>query len=129
MITLPIFGKIKKKDFIFEGDRLVIFRDGFPISPGHTLIVPKRAVECFMLLGKDERDELIWMVDWVMGDLDVSLPIRPDGFNVGFNEGHAAGQTMLQFHCHVIPRYRGDVKDPRGGIRHVIPKKAKYWKK
>ena len=52
---------------------------------------------------------------------------NPDGFNVGFNGGVAAGQTVLHLHVHVIPRYAGDVTDPRGGIRHVIPEKARYW--
>ena len=66
-------------------------------------------------------------VDWCVAHLERSLEPKPDGFNVGLNDGAAAGQTVPQLHVHVIPRYHGDVPDPRGGVRFVIPHKAKYW--
>jgi len=70
---------------------------------------------------------LIEWIGWTQGYLEKTLVPPPDGFNLGINDGEAAGQTMGQFHFHVIPRYRGDVPDPRGGVRWVIPSKARYW--
>lgn len=128
-IKLPVFGSVKKANLIFEGNNFVAIKDGFPVSPGHALIIPKRKAKWFRDLTFIERQELTWTIDFIMTYITLAQPIRPCGFNVGFNDGEAAGQTMPQFHCHVIPRYKGDVEDPRGGIRHVIPNKAKYWKK
>ena len=72
----------------------------------------------------DERADILALVDEVKRRLDAEL--QPDGYNVGFNAGAAAGQTVGHLHIHVIPRYRGDVPDPRGGVRHVIPGKGNY---
>lgn len=99
--------------------------DGFPVSPGHALIVPRRHVARWSEATPDERQELtsaIAEVQRIVQDLH-----HPAGFNVGFNDGPAAGQTVSHLHIHVIPRYEGDVPDPRGGIRLVIPEKARYW--
>ncbi len=98
--------------------------DAFPVSPGHMLIVPRRHAATWEELTDPEK-----AAAWSAVDQAISV-IRslhsPDGFNVGFNTGAAAGQTVFHFHLHVIPRYVGDVADPRGGVRHVIPAKANY---
>ena len=90
-----------------------VIRDGFPVSPGHTLIIPKRHVGSFF--------------DLVQAQADIAAEFLPAGYNVGINDGAAAGQTVPHLHIHLIPRFQGDVPDPRGGVRWVIPHKARYW--
>jgi superfamily II DNA or RNA helicase/diadenosine tetraphosphate (Ap4A) HIT family hydrolase len=98
--------------------------DGFPVSPGHTLVITRRPVATWWEATDDERRGLLALVDEVRVRLDAEY--HPAGYNVGFNAGAAAGQTIPHLHIHVIPRYAGDVADPRGGIRHVIPGKGNY---
>ena len=102
-------------------------RDAFPVSPGHTLVITKRPVATWFEATREEQQALLDLVEVVKRDLDAQTP-RPDGYNVGFNAGEAAGQTVMHLHVHVIPRYRGDMDDPRGGVRHVIPWKGNYRK-
>jgi len=102
-----------------------VIRDGFPISPGHTLIIPKRHVGSFFEISQEERDALLDLLDQAKKMLDTEL--SPDGFNIGISDGPAAGQTVPHLHIHLIPRFKGDQEDPRGGVRWIIPKKAKYW--
>ncbi|MFO0631137.1 MAG: HIT domain-containing protein [Polyangiales bacterium] len=99
--------------------------DGFPVSPGHTLVIPRREVRTWFDATPAEQAAIFALVDEVKRRLDDREP-RPDGYNVGFNSGEAAGQTVMHLHVHVIPRYRGDMDDPRGGVRHVIPAKGNY---
>ncbi len=99
--------------------------DGFPVSPGHTLVIPRREVRTWFDATPAEQSAIFALVDEVKRLLDARDP-RPDGYNVGFNAGEAAGQTVMHLHVHVIPRYRGDMDDPRGGVRHVIPSKGNY---
>jgi diadenosine tetraphosphate (Ap4A) HIT family hydrolase len=101
--------------------------DSFPISPGHTLIVPKRHLSCFFDLSEKEQSDLWSLVAEVRSHLQKQH--QPDGFNIGLNDGPAAGQTVMHAHIHIIPRYAGDVEDPRGGVRWLIPDKADYWSK
>ena len=103
----------------------LVFRDGFPVSPGHTLIIPRRHVGSFFLLDREERSALLALLDRARADVDAEL--HPDGYNIGINDGAAAGQTVGHVHIHLIPRYRGDRADPRGGVRWVLPDKADYW--
>ena len=98
--------------------------DRFPVTPGHTLVVPRRPIATWWEATGAERDDVWALVDEVKVLLDAQR--RPDGYNVGFNAGAAAGQTVAHLHIHVIPRYHGDTPDPRGGIRHVIPGKGNY---
>jgi superfamily II DNA or RNA helicase/diadenosine tetraphosphate (Ap4A) HIT family hydrolase/HKD family nuclease len=100
------------------------FRDCYPVSPGHTLIVTRRHVADFFACSPEEQAEILALVDVVKADLDRES--QPHGYNVGFNAGAAAGQTVMHVHVHVIPRFAGDMEDPRGGVRHVIPDKANY---
>ena len=99
--------------------------DLYPVSLGHALVVPRRHAASWNELTADEKAALTVGVDAVRALIDERY--RPDAYNVGFNDGEAAGQTILHFHVHVIPRYQGDVLDPRGGIRWVMPDKAAYW--
>lgn len=101
------------------------FRDQYPISPGHTLIIPVRHVASLFELSADEQTEMWKLVAVIREQLQQEF--TPDGFNIGLNDGIAAGQTVMHAHIHVIPRYAGDVPDPRGGVRWVLPEKAKYW--
>jgi diadenosine tetraphosphate (Ap4A) HIT family hydrolase len=105
----------------------MVVRDGFPISTGHTLLIPKRHIGSFFELTADERHSLLVLLDTAKEVLDAEL--RPDGFNIGINDGPAAGQTVPHLHIHLIPRYQGDLADPRGGVRWIIPEKADYWSK
>jgi diadenosine tetraphosphate (Ap4A) HIT family hydrolase len=99
-------------------------RDGFPVSTGHTLIVPRRLVSTWFEATREEQVAMLELLDVVKAQLDAEL--RPDGYNIGINAGAAAGQTVMHLHMHLIPRFHGDVPDPRGGIRHVIPGKGNY---
>ena len=97
------------------------------MSEGHTLVVPTRHVISIYELTVTEQ-KVIWeLVSEVR--LRLLTDLKPDGFNIGLNDGLAAGQTVMHAHVHVIPRWSGDVPDPRGGIRWVIADKAAYWKK
>lgn len=98
--------------------------DRFPVSPGHSLVIPRRLIATWWEASRDERVDLIDLVDEVKAILD-SLH-APTAYNVGFNAGRAAGQTVDHLHLHVIPRYDGDSRDPTGGIRNVFPDRANY---
>ncbi len=119
-LTLPPSAWVAANDLAFA------IRDAFPVSPGHTLVVTRRAVPDWFSATAEERSAVLALVERVKQDLDGTVP-RPDGYNVGFNAGEAAGRTVMHLHVHVIPRYRRDVRDPRGGIRWVIPELAAYW--
>ncbi|MEJ2218504.1 MAG: HIT domain-containing protein [Gemmatimonadota bacterium] len=100
--------------------------DAYPVSEGHTLVIPVRHVASVFNLSAEEQAE-IWRLAIQMRT-DLTEHHQPDGFNIGVNDGTAAGQTVLHAHVHVIPRYQGDVPDPRGGIRWVLAGQAPYWK-
>ena len=103
----------------------LIVRDGYPVSPGHTLVIPTRHVASFFDLDETERAALLLLLDRAREGLEREF--KPDGYNIGINDGPAAGQTVPHLHIHLIPRYAGDLPDPRGGVRWVIPEKADYW--
>ena len=119
-----IFTKLREERSLFETEHFFVIEDGFPVSPGHLLVISKEPKPDFFALSDAERLELpsaiLLAKAWVEEHHD------PDGFNVGMNCGEAAGQTVMHFHCHVIPRFRGDMDDPRGGVRGVIPYKRTY---
>ena len=81
----------------------------------------------FQELTAAEKERLLYWIDWTQKHLAATLSPPPDAFNFGLNDGPAAGQTIPQLHFHIIPRYQGDVPDPRGGIRWIIASKARYW--
>ncbi len=110
---------------LHQNDHLIVIRDGYPISPGHTLIIPKRHTGSFFDLSPDEHQAITQALYQSKTQLDREF--HPAGYNIGINDGPAAGQTVPHLHVHLIPRYDGDRKDPRGGIRWIIPEKAVYW--
>ncbi len=93
--------------------------DAFPVNPGHLLLTPRRHVPTWFEASEPERAALVAAVDRAREA--ITKLHAPDGFNIGINVGQAAGQTVFHLHVHVIPRYNGDVPDPRGGVRHVVP--------
>jgi diadenosine tetraphosphate (Ap4A) HIT family hydrolase len=108
----------------------LVIRDGYPISPGHTLIISKRHIGSFFDTTTEERNALFELLDWAKASLlspGCETGSMPDAFNIGINDGPAAGQIVPHLHIHLIPRYQGDSKDPRGGVRWIMPDKAKYW--
>ena len=118
-------GNTTKRDVLIDRGRFFVIFDSFPASPGHMLIITKDHRRDFFQLTEDELREL--------GKIIVKAKLfleenghSPDGYNVGMNCGRYAGQTVMHFHCHLIPRYKGDVDDPRGGVRYCIPHKGKY---
>jgi diadenosine tetraphosphate (Ap4A) HIT family hydrolase len=110
---------------ISESDYSLTIRDGYPVSLGHTLIIPKRHVASFFELKAIEKAAILQAMDEAKDALDQEY--SPDGYNIGINDGEAAGQTVMHLHVHLIPRYKGDTEDPRGGVRWIFPEKAKYW--
>jgi len=99
-------------------------RDTYAVSPGHALVIPKRHVASFFDLTQDEVEASIKLINEEKKRIDGEF--NPDGYNIGVNVGLAAGQTIFHVHIHVIPRYKGDVENPQGGVRHVIPRNAHY---
>ena len=122
------FLDVDESEWIASNSEAFAIYDRFPVSPGHALIVTRRIVATWFDASPGEQSALMELVNVVKTKLDESRNPKPDGYNVGFNSGDAAGQTVPHLHIHVIPRYFGDVNDPRGGIRHVIPNKGNYLK-
>lgn len=120
------FCQLTKERVFLETDRTLAFFDGFPVNEGHALVIPKRHVASIFDLPPDELAAL-WLQVAVVRQL-LADKYHPDAFNIGVNDGVAAGQTVPHAHIHVIPRRKGDTADPRGGIRWIIPGKAIYWK-
>ena len=119
------FCALPAERILLLADEALVIRDAFPVSPGHTLVIPRRHIGSFFELTDAERACMVELLAKAKAELDLSF--QPDGFNIGINDGAAAGQTVPHLHLHLIPRYLGDVPDPRGGVRWVMPGKAKYW--
>ena len=119
------FCGVDSDSILRESGHGYALRDRYPVSPGHTLIVPTEHVATLYDLPRKAQADLWELVATTRASLAEELD--PDGFNIGVNDGAAAGQTVAHAHIHVIPRYDGDVDDPRGGIRWVIPERAAYW--
>ena len=118
------FLEIETEKYIFESKYFFVIKDEFPVSQGHCLIISKQLRTDFFDLSNDERTELGEVIISTRNLIEKSQ--SPDGYNIGMNCQSAGGQTVMHFHCHVIPRYFGDMSDPRGGIRHCIPEKGNY---
>ena len=108
-----------------ENDAAIAFPDAYPLAEGHTLVVPRMHVSSLYELNTEQQSSVWDLVAEVRQRLLVGL--KPDAFNIGVNDGVAAGQTVDHAHVHVIPRWQGDVADPRGGIRWILDDKADYW--
>ena len=120
----PFCKAESEREIIASTSLSIAFFDGFPVSPGHALIIPRRHVASFFDLTKDEQQDMLKLADCVKSTIDEKY--HPDGYNIGVNVGEAAGQSIFHVHMHLIPRYKGDVLNPRGGVRGVIPSKQSY---
>jgi len=120
----PFCNPPKERIFL-ETDTTLAFFDAYPVTEGHALVVPKQHAASIFDLPPDEL-ALFWSQVAAVRQL-LAEKYNPDAFNIGINDGTAAGQTVMHAHTHVIPRRKGDVIDPRGGIRWIIPDRAKYW--
>jgi diadenosine tetraphosphate (Ap4A) HIT family hydrolase len=109
---------------LFENDLVYAKPDKYPVNPGHLLIIPRRHVADFFLTTEAEKIALLLLLDKAKHYLDGKH--APAGYNVGINVGEVAGQTIPHAHLHLIPRYQGDMQDPRGGVRGAIPDKQHY---
>ncbi len=119
------FCNIEQNRILWENDQTFIIYDGYPVSTGHALVMPKRHIGSFFETGTEERNALLAGLDVAKQIIDNDY--GPAGYNIGINDGQVAGQTVAHLHIHLIPRYQDDVKDPRGGVRWIFPDKAKYW--
>ncbi len=111
---------------MIANDHSLAIMDGFPLSPGHALVIPRRHIASLFEATKDEREALLDLLEQTR--MELIRQYNPDGFNIGINDGAYAGQTVMHLHIHLIPRYKGDQQDPRGGVRWIFPNKAVYWK-
>ena len=120
----PFCRLSRRVEIICETATCVAFYDGYPVSPGHALIIPKRHVASYFDLTNHEREAMNVVLQYVKQKVDERY--HPDGYNVGINVNEAAGQSVFHVHMHLIPRYKGDVPNPKGGVRGVIPSKQSY---
>ena len=112
------------REIIAQNNLALAFFDAFPVNPGHALIIPKRHVAGYFDLTEDEVAAMQALLREVKAIVEKRF--NPDGYNIGVNVNAAAGQSVFHVHMHLIPRYKGDVENPKGGVRGVIPSKQKY---
>jgi diadenosine tetraphosphate (Ap4A) HIT family hydrolase len=120
-----LFCSIDRDRIIAENELAFAIRDGFPVTELHTLVIPKRHAVDYFSLTQDELlacDSLLRQLKDEIQQADATVL----GFNIGMNAGEVAGQTIFHCHIHLIPRREGDVENPRGGVRHLIPGKGNY---
>ena len=120
-----VFCNLDESRIEIENDLALSFKDRYPVTNGHTLVIPKRKVQSFFDLTEEETAAMFELLHLQKEDLknkDSSIT----GFNIGINDGEDAGQTIMHCHIHLIPRRSGDMEDPRGGVRGVIPEKQSY---
>lgn len=127
MTELFPFCNIEPERVLYEDAHCFVIRDGFPVSYGHTLIITRRHVSSFFDTTPEEKTALLNALG--SAQKGMAIEYHPDAWNIGINDGPAAGQTVPHLHIHLIPRYDGDVPDPRGGVRRVIPDQAHYLTK
>jgi diadenosine tetraphosphate (Ap4A) HIT family hydrolase len=121
----PFCSLAPEREILLENDLALAIRDGYPVCVGHTLVIPRRHESDFLALRSEEMHAMFDLAVQITSQLKEDAEV--EGCNIGVNIGEAAGQTIPHAHLHVIPRRQGDVADPRGGIRWVIPGQANYW--
>ena len=122
-LTCP-FCKVNPEDIVIQNEYWYSRLDKYPVTNGHLLIIPHRHIPSYFDTTEEEKQFLLRIIDDCKQYLDSQF--HPDGYNIGINIGEAAGQTVMHLHIHVIPRYKGDVENPKGGVRGVIPSKQRY---
>jgi len=122
-LTCP-FCNPPEEEIVLANDLCYARYDRYPVSPGHLLLIPFRHVATLFDATDDEQAALLALVREAKDFLDEHF--HPEGYNIGVNVRAAAGQTVMHLHVHVIPRYAGDVEDPRGGVRGVVPERRVY---
>lgn len=120
-----IFCELTKNRIIHENEHAVAFYDLFPVTEKHALVIPKNHVEDFFGLNENELIACNDLLKKLKSEISESDP-TVTGFNIGMNCGEDAGQSVFHCHIHLIPRRKGDVENPRGGVRHLIPGKGDY---
>lgn len=120
-----IFCELKDEEILFENTEFIAKYDNYPVSNGHILLISKTHAKTWFDLYITQQVSLNNIIISAKEYIDKKYK-KVEGYNVGFNCGETAGQTVGHFHCHVIPRYKGDMKNPEGGVRGVIPSKQKY---
>jgi diadenosine tetraphosphate (Ap4A) HIT family hydrolase len=121
---MSVFLHIPEERVIYRDEMFFIIRDKYPVSKGHSLIISNQLRSDYFNLTQKEKTHLVHVIDICKKLIDDEY--SPDGYNIGMNCGEIAGQTVMHFHCHLIPRYKGDMSDPRGGIRHCVEGKGYY---
>lgn len=109
---------------VLRNDHVFVRFDDYPVNPGHCLIIPHRHFPSFFEATAEERAAIFSIIDEAKALVDAQF--QPGGYNIGVNVGPIAGQSVLHLHVHLIPRYAGDVENPKGGVRGVIPSRQKY---
>ena len=122
--TGTVFLDIPQEQHLLQGEHFFVIKDSFPVSPGHCLIVSRDPKADYFDLNKIERHELTELIHQVRACIEQEH--SPDGYNIGMNCRRIAGQTVMHFHCHVIPKYEGDMENPAGGVRHCVVGKGQY---
>jgi diadenosine tetraphosphate (Ap4A) HIT family hydrolase len=118
------FTETQSERIIYKNESFFIIEDAFPVSPGHLLIISNILRIDYFELSDIEKIVLNTTIEKAKELIE--LKYRPDGYNIGMNCGKSAGQTVFHFHCHIIPRYNGDMENPKGGVRHCIYGKGYY---
>ncbi len=118
------FSEIPEDEWIDSNEKAFANYDNYPVTEGHVRIISKREIPTWFDSTEDEQRAIMSL----LGKMKLYLQEKydPDGFNIGINNGEAAGQTIPHLHVHLIPRYEGDMDDPRGGVRNVIPERGNY---
>lgn len=118
------FCTLPSDQIVLENDRAKAFFDKYPVQNGHLLVIPKRHVETYFDASEEEMTAIHQLIH--RGKEIIDKDYHPDGYNIGVNVGEYGGQTVMHLHVHLIPRYKGDIEDPRGGIRKAIPNLVPY---
>jgi len=121
---MSVFLTISDDRVIYKGDFFFMIYDAYPVSKNHLLIISNELREDYFSLTEEEQQELPKMINKAKSIIEEE--IKPDGYNIGMNCGVTSGQTVMHFHCHIIPRFKGDVDNPRGGVRHCVMHKGYY---
>jgi len=118
------FKNLPEDKKIHVGKHFFIIEDNYPVSPDHLLIISNKEKTDYFELSEVEQKELTHLI--CVSKIIIEQKYKPDGYNIGMNCGESAGQTVFHFHCHIIPRYLGDMDNPRGGVRHCVKGKGNY---